>query len=91
MNNIKVSFISIGSGIEKSGIQKLESLISNFEQSNNLKLTVSIKNWGREGEKDFCIDCSEISSDKKEELKVSIETLFKESKIIRVIFDTLCA
>lgn len=89
-SNIKVSFISIGSGIEKSGIQKLESLISDFEQSNNLKLTVSIKNWGREGEKDYCIDCSIISIEKKQKLKQSIEDSFKTSKLIRVISDVSC-
>ena len=89
-NNIKVSFVSIGSGIEKTGIQKLESLISEFEQIYNLKLTVSIKNWGREGEKDYCIDCSIISIEKKQKLKQSIEDKFKTSKLIRVLSDVSC-
>lgn len=89
-NNIKVSFISIGFGIEKTGIQKLESLISEFEKSNNLKLTVSINNWGREGEKNYCIDCSIISIEKKQSLKQSIEDTFKTSKLVRILSDTSC-
>jgi hypothetical protein len=89
-NNIKVSFISIGFGIEKTGIQKLESLISEFEKSNNLKLTVSVKNWGKEGEKNYCIDCSIISIEKKQKLKQSIEDTFKTSKLVRILSDTSC-
>ncbi|MBU3661287.1 MAG: hypothetical protein FGM14_15560 [Flavobacteriales bacterium] len=90
INNIKVSFISIGSGIEKTGIQKLESLISDFEQSNQLELFVSVKSWGKEGEKDYCIDCSKITNEKKNQLKQSIENTFSTSKLIRVYCDISC-
>ena len=89
-SNIKVSFISIGSGIEKSGTKNLEGLISEFEQNNQLKLIVSIKNWGREGEKDYCIDCSNLSNERKIELKQSIDNMFQSSKLIRVFSDVSC-
>lgn len=89
-NNIKVSFISIGSGIDKNGIKQLESLISQFESNNKVKLNIYIKSWGREGEKDYCIDCSAISSDKKKELRLTIEQMFIESKLTRIISDNSC-
>ena len=89
-NNIKVNFISIGSGIEKNGIQKLETLISQFETDNNVDLILVKKEWGREGEKECCIDCSAISANKKMELKLAIEKLFKDSNLVRLFVDVIC-
>jgi hypothetical protein len=90
LSNLKVSFISIGSGIDNSGVQQLEQLISQFEQKQQVKLVTAVLNWGKEGERDYCIDCSSLSVEKKSELKQSISELFLSRKTIRITSDVPC-
>jgi predicted RND superfamily exporter protein len=50
-----VSFISIGSGIDYKQIPVFENDIKEFNKKDTCKLTYSTKNWGREGERDYCL------------------------------------
>ena len=62
-DNIVVSFISVGAGINSSALKQLESFIHEFEQYNSVKITFNKINYGREGEIDFCFDLSPLKDD----------------------------
>ncbi|MBK7762326.1 MAG: hypothetical protein IPI46_03005 [Bacteroidetes bacterium] len=52
--NLVVSFISFGSGIDYKSIPGFEQLIEGFNLKNGCKMSFTKKNWGREGEVDYC-------------------------------------
>jgi hypothetical protein len=55
-----VSFISIGSGIDKQSKHKYDQYITEYEQKNKLQLSYETTNWGREGEVDYCIQLGKL-------------------------------
>jgi hypothetical protein len=50
-----VSFISTGSGIDFRTVPEFEKDLKSFNISNSCSVIYEIKNWGREGERDYCI------------------------------------
>jgi len=86
-----VSFYSIGEGTEQNQIQKLESFLLLFRQRTGKNIPAEKTSWGREGELDYCISLSELSSgdqsmfirDVKEELKTARWVNFSENSPCR--------
>ena len=79
-----VSFISIGTGIDYKAKDKLFSFVEEFQLQHKVKLDVSIKSWGREGE----VDCSyELDKLTKKQCKVfieKIESMFSENNLVKI-------
>jgi hypothetical protein len=55
-DKIVISFISIGTGIDYKAKDQLLLFVKEFEIENQIELSVSVKNWGREGEVDYVYD-----------------------------------
>lgn len=56
LKNVLVSFVSHGSGIDFKSVPVFEKMFSDFNQRYaQCKLEFIKKNWGREGEVDYCI------------------------------------
>lgn len=53
-----VSFISKGGGTDKSAIKKFIAFVEQYNLSSSNPITYEVKSWGREGEKDYCINTS---------------------------------
>ena len=68
-----VSFISIASGIDYKAVPGFEKSMQDFNAETSCKITYEIKNWGREGERDYCIRSTDTACLSK------FATLAKES------------
>lgn len=62
-NILKVSFYSIGSGIQHNAVSGFKSIIDDFEIQHKISVEYTTKNWGREGEIDYCIDLNKMRKD----------------------------
>lgn len=51
---LKISFISIGSGINFKAHDRFKAAIKEFEAQQKVTLTYTTKPWGREGEVSYC-------------------------------------
>lgn len=51
---IKVSFISIGQGVNYHAAKKFREILEEFQQKNKIQLKYEIKPWGKEGEFNYC-------------------------------------
>lgn len=78
-----VSFISIGSGIDLKSKQMLNEFITNYEQSNNVKITFNSTNWGKEGEVDYCFLLLELNSKKQEKFIAEAKDILKNCLLVR--------
>ncbi len=86
-----VSFYSIGAGTEQKQIEKFENFLTGYRQKTGKSISAEKTSWGREGELDFCLNLSEISSndqlnfirDAKEELKTARWVNFSENSPCR--------
>jgi hypothetical protein len=54
--DLVVSFISKGSGVDKNAINKLKTFLDDYNSNSKKPVTYLVKSWGREGEKDYCIN-----------------------------------
>ena len=52
-DSLVVSFISIGAGTDYKAMKELDIYAKEFQNEHHVKLDVSIKHWGREGETDY--------------------------------------
>jgi hypothetical protein len=77
-----VSFISKGSGIDKVAFNAFKKSIETHDSLNGCKLKYQIKNWGREGEKDFYFPSQ--STKKYNEFIKETEKIFGKNNRIRI-------
>ena len=54
-NVLVVSFISFGGGIDFRSVPLFEKDLKQYNTDNRCNLVYEAKNWGREGERDYCI------------------------------------
>ena len=84
-----ISFISNGSGTNSALFTKTKELLDKAMASNDCKLSYQVKPWGREGEKDICLDinANKCYTDLLEQLKKLIANddriQFKENGVCR--------
>lgn len=89
--NFKVSFISIGSGIDIDAKKSYEEFIKSFENQNKLKLTFEKNSWGREGEIDFCFMLNDIDSRLRVQFINQTKEHLKGSKLVRYYENVPCS
>ena len=87
---IRISFISIGAGIDGSAVLKFQEFLRNFEATHSLKLNYKIVNWGREGETDYCFKLSEINASQQNQFVVEAKDVLKNSNLVRYKEDCVC-
>jgi hypothetical protein len=86
-----ISFTSIGTGTDGAAIEAVENYITEYNKANNVSLAVEKYPWGREGEKDYCLLLTELSSDKqaafiqgiREQVKKSTRVFIKENEVCK--------
>jgi maltose-binding protein MalE len=78
-----VSFISTGSGIDKTAKKQFEQFITEFENTNKLKLNVVITKWGREGEVNYCFVLKELNRDLQNIFITNTKSTLSQSNLIR--------
>lgn len=78
-----VSFISTGAGIDKTAKKQFEQFITEFENTNKLKLNVVITKWGREGEVNYCFVLKELNRDLQNIFITNTKSTLSQSNLIR--------
>jgi len=85
-----VSFISVGSGIDKESKQKFLDFINEYALNRNIKIFTEIFKWGREGEIDYCLNLSQLKPEEQIKIIAEIKELLKNSKLVRYKENTVC-
>ncbi|MFZ9976466.1 MAG: hypothetical protein ACO3GR_00050 [Candidatus Kapaibacteriota bacterium] len=87
---LRVSFFSIGSGIDRKTRQDFDRFIKEFEQKNNVSILLDKATWGKEGEIDYCINLNNLSTELQEQFISSTKDKTKDSKLVRLYENTKC-
>ncbi|MCE2756082.1 MAG: hypothetical protein LW818_08865 [Ignavibacteriae bacterium] len=87
---LRVSFFSIGSGIDRKTRQDYDRFIKEFEQKNNVSILLDKATWGKEGEIDYCIKLNNLSTELQEQFIRSTKDKIKDSKLVRLYENTTC-
>lgn len=88
---LRVSFLSIGSGIDGKAKQEYEQYINEFQTINNVTIVLNKTSWGKEGEIDYCIKLTGLTKELQQEFIQSTKNKFNDSKRIRLYENTTCA
>lgn len=80
--SLTVSFISKGSGIDKTAFNNFKKSIKNHDSLNSTKLTYELKKWGKEGESDFYFPSQ--NTKKYNEFVKETEKIFGKNNRIRI-------
>ena len=79
-----VSFFSPGDGIDYKKKLELDAYIASFEKKENLKLDVHEKQWGKEGERDYCIDLKALGKKKRESFVSGAKAILSSSNRVNI-------
>ena len=85
-----VSFYSRASGINRSAKEKYDTLISKFQNDNNLKLEYEKIKWGREGEVDYCFNLKVISKNIQEKFISETKLLLEGKEQVKIYENINC-
>ena len=78
-----VSFISIGSGIDRKAKSQYEQFLKDFELKNNVTILYDKKYWGREGEVNFCFMLNELKKEEQESFILRSRNQLASSTLVR--------
>jgi hypothetical protein len=79
-----VSFISKGSGVDKNAINTLKTFIDEYNTNSKKPVTYLVKSWGREGEKDYCINES------NKEFIDKVKSAMQSFELVRIKENSTC-
>lgn len=85
-----VSFISIGSGIDKVARQNFLSLIARYKNKTGKDIVFHSVSWGREGETDYCLRLAELSAEQQERFISELRDVLNSSTRVRVTENSTC-
>jgi len=77
---IKVSLYSIGTGIDAKAEGVVQFTIDKY-QKKGLDLTYIVHHWGREGEKNYCINAEKLKVDDYKQLLNDLKTDLKDLQV----------
>ncbi len=89
-SRLVVSFYSICCGIDHEAKEKLDGFIKQYEKSKGKQLTKTATSWGREGEIDYCLPLSELSSREQKRFISKVRVLLKKSKLVHINEKATC-
>jgi hypothetical protein len=90
-NYIKVSFISIGSGTDGVTRKQFLEYLETYQAEQKITLEINSRNWGREGEKDYCISTSALNKDKYTILNEWLLKMMENKELVRLAYLDVCA
>lgn len=85
--DIIISFASRASGINHEAREKLEKLITDFNQENKVTVYMEKQHWGREGEVDYLFLTKNLSTKQKKELKANIEATVGSADLVFISYE----
>ena len=83
-----VSFFSKGSGVDSDKFSKTKQLLITYSEKSDCGISYTLATWGREGEKDFCINAQ--SKKCYNSLISEIKILTQESDRVRITENASC-
>jgi hypothetical protein len=87
----KVSFISIGGGIDQKAVAACKQFIADFEKNNKISsIELKIASWGREGEKDYCFALEALEDKTKKKFIEELEKILSSSTLVRYKYNCTC-
>lgn len=89
-SRLVISFFSICCGIDHQAQEKLDTFIKRYEKAKRKRLTKAAVRWGREGEIDYCLQLSELSSREQKKFISQVRTLLKKSKLVNINENAAC-
>jgi hypothetical protein len=89
-SRLVVSFTSICCGIDSKAQEKLDNFIRQYEKTKRKQLAKTVAHWGREGEMDYCLKLSELSSREQRKFISQVRLLLKKSKLVHVNENATC-
>ena len=87
---LTVSFYSIGEGIESAQVEKFEHFLSSFRQKSGKGIPSEKVSWGREGERDYCLNLSELSASDKTKFIQDVKEELKSAKLVHFSENSPC-
>ena len=86
----RVSFFSIGTGIDGAAKQEYMNFLRAFEERVNTNISYEVNQWGKEGETNFCFKLAELGE--KDQLQFIAESKdnLKNAKNVRFIENEPC-
>lgn len=83
-DKLVVSFISIGTGIDYKATGQLSTFTKDFQHEHHIRLDVSIKNRGREGETNYTYTLTKLSKKQRRLFIEKIEELFAKNNLVKI-------
>ena len=83
---VKISFISIGTGINAPAKKELGSFLENYQQDHQINLGYQVQPWGREGEVDYCFPLAALDPSGQDKFIRNLREVFEEKD--RVLIKT---
>lgn len=83
-NNLTVSFISIGAGIDYKAENRFLEFVKNFQQKYHIDTLYKLSRWGKEGETDYNFYMKKLSTKQKKELKDGLTKLFEGNTLVTI-------
>jgi hypothetical protein len=79
----RVSFVSIGTGVDRNAKRQFIQYINEFGQKHNITLKYESVSWGKEGEVDYCFKLSEVKQNLQHEFIDGLKNVLKNSTLVR--------
>ncbi len=90
VNNIHISFISIGSGTDGKARNAMLAYLESYQLAKKITLQIDTRKWGREGEIDYCIATNSLTVSDFTELKTNINKLLEGNSLVRIQENGTC-
>ena len=90
IENIVVSFISIGEGIDFEVAESYKQFIDTWKSASGKSVTYETVNWGREGETDYCIDMTNISDNESKKFLSETQQRLKNNNLVKIDTNQKC-
>jgi hypothetical protein len=89
-SDLVITFSSRGEGINGKTVETLHSLINEFEFKYDVTIEFKIRNWGREGEKDYCFRLNNLNRKMKELFISEVKGLLKGQTLVIINENMIC-
>ena len=87
---LKVSFTSMGGGIDFKAKTKYDAFIIDFGKRNNATLQHETATWGREGEVDYCFNLGQLNPRQQGAFVQESKALLKDNELVDVAENVVC-
>lgn len=87
---LKVTFISIGEGIDGKAVEQMEEIMVNHQRDFGMPLAKEEFRWGREGEIDYCFKLKNSDRKAQDTFVRQIREKFSENKLVQIQENAVC-